>query len=104
MRSAGPVAVRRRDRWRARGAVMAGDEIKVWDPAVRYGHWLIAIGFTIDYITDEPLPLHVWVGYVIGAVLALRIVWGLAGPRHARFADFLYRPSDVLAYLRDLIR
>ena len=82
----------------------ANCEVKIWDPMVRVVHWLIVIGFTIDYITDEPLPLHVWVGYVLGAVLALRIVWGLGGPRHARFVDFIYRPSAVLTYLSDLVR
>jgi cytochrome b len=83
---------------------MANGEVKIWDPMVRIGHWLIVIGFAIDYITDEPLALHVWVGYILGAVLALRIVWGIAGPRHARFADFIYRPSAVVTYLRDLVR
>jgi len=42
-------------------------------------------------------------GYVAGALIALRPVWGLIGPRHARFADFVRRPSAILAYLRDLL-
>jgi cytochrome b len=28
---------------------------------------------------------------------------GFVGPKHARFSDFLYRPSEVGAYLRDLL-
>jgi cytochrome b len=35
-------------------------------------------------------------------MLLVRLVWGLAGSRHARFSDFLYRPGDIRRYLSDL--
>lgn len=74
--------------------------VKVWDPFVRSFHWLLAIGFVIAYVSEgEPLWLHTWTGYVIAALLVLRFVWGLIGPRYARFADFLYKPGTVLSYL-----
>jgi cytochrome b len=79
-------------------------EIRVWDPIVRIGHWLIVIGFTVNYIIAEPRLLHVWIGYSIGTILVLRIIWGLVGSRYARFHDFVYRPVTVFAYLRDLLR
>lgn len=53
---------------------------------------------------EEWLDLHVWAGYIIGGLLAFRLVWGLIGPRHARFSDFVYRPAAVKAYLKDLLR
>ena len=31
----------------------------------------------------------------------MRLVWGLLGPHHARFANFLYAPTTILAFLRD---
>ena len=65
---------------------------------------MVALGFFVAYFTeDEALTVHVWAGYVVGVLVLLRIIWGFVGPRHARFTDFTYRPSTVLAYLRDLM-
>jgi cytochrome b len=75
----------------------------VWDLVVRLSHWTIAVGFFVAYFAEDVLTLHVWAGYVVGVVVLLRIVWGFVGPQHARFTDFLYRPSEVVAYLRDLL-
>jgi cytochrome b len=79
-------------------------EIRVWDPLVRISHWTMAIGFVVAYFSEDALALHVWAGYVVGVVILLRIVWGFVGPQHARFSDFLYRPSEVATYLGDLLR
>ena len=78
--------------------------VRVWDPFVRVSHWLVAVAFAVSYLTEgEPLVLHVWSGYLIGSLVVLRVLWGVVGPRHARFADFVYRPGTVLAYLRDIV-
>lgn len=78
--------------------------VKVWDPFVRICHWAVAVLFFVAFMTeDDALLIHVWAGYFIGLLTGLRILWGLVGPRHARFADFVYRPSTVWAYLRDLL-
>jgi cytochrome b len=71
---------------------------------VRVFHWSLAALFVIAYVTgDEIEKVHIAAGYTIGALLALRIVWGLVGPRHARFANFVRPPRAVLAYLRDVM-
>jgi len=77
--------------------------VRVWDIFVRSGHWVVAAAFFVAYLTeDDLLLLHVWAGYLLGALVVLRVLWGLVGPRHARFTDFVYRPRRVLGYLRDL--
>lgn len=78
---------------------------KVWDPLVRWGHWILAIAFFAAYLTeDDVLALHVWAGYTVGAIVIVRIIWGFVGPSHARFSDFLYSPRSAAVYLLDLMR
>ncbi len=55
-------------------------------------------------MSDESRSLHKLTGYVAAGLVILRIVWGFVGPQHARFADFVRSPAEVLAYLRDLAR
>lgn len=79
-------------------------QIKVWDPVIRIEHWMLVLGFTIAYATgDDFLNIHVWAGYMVGVVVALRLIWGLIGTSHARFSDFIYRPLAIKTYLLDLI-
>lgn len=74
-------------------------DVKVWDLFVRLFHWSLVAGFAIAYVTgDEESRLHVWSGYAILALLAMRIVWGLFGTRYARFSDFVYPPRVILGY------
>src|SRR5690242_11235788 len=82
----------------------------VWDPAVRIGHWLIVFAFVVPYLTGEGEEagllriVHIWAGYSAGVIVVLRVLWGLIGPRHARFTDFVYRPARVVRYAFALLR
>ncbi|MCQ0972010.1 cytochrome b/b6 domain-containing protein [Paracoccus sp. TK19116] len=79
------------------------DRIKVWDGFVRLFHWSLVCLIAGTWLTsDGPKVLHERMGYVIAALIAARVAWGLVGPRHARFTDFVRRPQVVLGYLNDL--
>jgi cytochrome b len=78
--------------------------IRVWDPFVRVFHWTLAATVLIDWLTDEPRWMHVWLGYLAAALVLLRLIWGFIGPEHARFATFVTGPREVLNYLAALVR
>ncbi len=79
--------------------------IRVWDPLVRLFHWSLVAGFATAFIVeDDLLGVHVWAGYLVLALISVRLVWGLIGTRHARFSDFVRGPGAVLEYLRDVMR
>ncbi|AKR56968.1 cytochrome b561 [Youhaiella tibetensis] len=78
--------------------------VKVWDPVVRVFHWGLVLSFAVAWLSaDQSKTLHHWAGYAAGALIALRLVWGLLGTRYARFSQFVHHPSKVLGYLRDIV-
>jgi cytochrome b len=79
--------------------------VKVWDPVVRLFHWTVALGCIANLtVLREVKPVHRYVGYVVLAAVAIRLVWGFVGSRHARFADFVPGPGRLLGYLAALVR
>lgn len=82
---------------------LSADKIKVWDPVVRIGHWTLVLAFFTAYFTeDDFLTAHVWAGYVVGAIVVVRLFWGFIGSKRARFSDFVRSPSAIWQYIRDL--
>jgi cytochrome b len=79
-------------------------EVRVWDPFIRVSHWLLATAVVIDWFTDEPRWMHVWIGYLTAVLVVLRVLWGFVGPRHARFTSFIHGPGVVLSYFAALMR
>ncbi|MES2228808.1 MAG: cytochrome b/b6 domain-containing protein [Pseudomonadota bacterium] len=80
--------------------------VLVWDAPVRVFHWLMVLSFAGAYLTAESERwrlVHVTLGYTMAGLVGFRIVWGLVGTRHARFASFVRGPAEVLRYLRHLI-
>jgi cytochrome b len=87
------------------GGEPASDTVKVWDPFIRWLHWLLVILFAAAWysggIWDNP---HLVTGYGVTILVLARIVWGFVGSRYARFVDFVYGPRITLRYLADALR
>lgn len=80
--------------------------ILVWDYPTRIFHWSLAISFAVAFLTAESERLrdiHLLSGYLMLGLIGFRLVWGMIGSRHARFADFVRGPAAVLRYLRSLL-
>ena len=78
--------------------------VKIWDPFVRVFHWSLVASFAVAWLSAEEVRgLHEWAGYAAGALIALRLVWGLIGTRYARFGQFVRSPVAVAVYLRDIV-
>ncbi|MBS0563517.1 MAG: cytochrome b/b6 domain-containing protein [Proteobacteria bacterium] len=78
---------------------------RVWDPLVRLFHWSLVASFATAWLSaNRTEALHMWAGYAALGLIASRVVWGVVGTRHARFADFVRHPRIVIAYLRDIVR
>lgn len=82
-------------------------KVLVWDAPVRVFHWLMVLSFAGAYLTAESerwRTVHVTLGYTMAGLVAFRLVWGLVGTRHARFASFVRGPRAVVGYVRGLLR
>jgi cytochrome b len=85
----------------------ASRKILVWDAPVRVFHWLMVLSFAGAYLSAESERwrlAHVTLGYTMAGLVVFRILWGLAGTRHARFASFVRGPKAVARYLGALLR
>ena len=73
---------------------------RVWDPLVRIFHWSLVSSFTIAWFTPRSAEnIHHWAGYVAGALILMRLLWGVLGTPYARFSQFVRNPQSVVRYL-----
>ncbi|WP_428547044.1 cytochrome b/b6 domain-containing protein [Profundibacter sp.] len=78
--------------------------IPVWDIGVRLFHWSLVTSVTLSYFVISPRDMHRFFGYAVVTLIAFRLIWGLIGPKHARFSNFIPGPRKLLGYLRDIAR
>lgn len=78
----------------------------IWDIPTRLFHWLLAIGFGVQWLTgeflDNAIEWHFYIGYGLLGLVLFRIVWGFIGTQYAKFSQFLASPSNALEYAKTL--
>ncbi len=78
--------------------------VRVWDLPTRIFHWTLALTVAGSVISAKiggnAMIWHFRLGYLVLALLAFRVLWGLVGGRWSRFASFVYAPATLLRYLR----
>lgn len=78
--------------------------IKVWDPLLRVFHWSLVTAFLVTFVTEDNLmQLHLFAGYLVLGLLLFRLIWGLIGPKYARFSDFVRPTPAIISYLKKLM-
>lgn len=83
------------------------DKALIWDLPVRVFHWTLATSFAGAYLLADGERLrniHVMFGYTVLGLIVFRLIWGLTGTRYAQFRSFMYRPREMVGYLRGLLR
>lgn len=82
-------------------------KVYVWPFCTRIVHWMIAISFTLSFISsyyEHLLNFHVALGFIFGMMLTYRIIWGIVGPQYATFNTFMLKISDLEDYFLEKIR
>jgi cytochrome b len=81
-------------------------KIRVWDLPTRLFHWsllaLVVAAFVSVKISGNAMVWHGRIGYAILVLLAFRLIWGVVGGHHSRFANFVKGPGTVLQYFAQL--
>lgn len=78
--------------------------VRVWDLPIRLFHWALVICIIGSFVTVKLgglwMDWHVRFGLIALGLIVFRIIWGLFGPRYARFSHFLCSPAAILKYLK----
>ncbi|WAC28536.1 cytochrome b/b6 domain-containing protein [Ancylobacter sp. SL191] len=89
----------------ASASTTASPEVVVWDPVVRIFHWTVVAGCLLNlFVVEDGESLHQIIGYVVAAVLVVRVIWGFIGTHYARFAQFVPGPRRLGRYLSALAK
>jgi cytochrome b len=83
---------------------MGQSAVRVWAPLVRFVHWSVAALVVIDLVNEAGAnPWHRYFGYAAGALVIVRLVWGLGDTGHARLAVMAGSAKRVLPYAKSLL-
>lgn len=90
----------------SRPARFSRPEVKVWDSFVRFFHWS-QVGLIVSLILSAHLgkqEIHQFLGFSLAVIVIGRLIWGVIGPGHARFRNFVTSPLAALRYLIEVVR
>ncbi|WP_462170502.1 cytochrome b/b6 domain-containing protein [Pseudoalteromonas xiamenensis] len=75
---------------------------KVWDGFIRGFHWLLVTGIVLLYVSGEQewMDLHFVTGYLLLALFAARLIWGVVGSDTAKIANLFHGPRAVKQALK----
>jgi cytochrome b len=86
-------------------------KLLVYDLPTRIFHWLFAglfvtailVAKTID--DDSPIySYHMLAGLLLSFTVLLRLVWGFIGTKYARFSSFALHPTNLIRYVKGIVR
>lgn len=77
--------------------------VLIWDLPTRLFHWLLVAAFAVAWVSAEEeawAEVHAAAGMLALGLVGFRLLWGVVGSRHARFASFVRGPRAALDDLR----
>ncbi|MBF0180897.1 MAG: cytochrome b/b6 domain-containing protein [Magnetococcales bacterium] len=78
--------------------------VLVWDPLVRWFHWLLVASVAVAILTGgDGMRWHVVSGCMVIGLGLFRLAWGFIGSGYALWREFVRRPVEVVAYLRQVV-
>lgn len=76
----------------------------IWDLPTRIFHWCFVLTILGAWYTsenkDDYIELHMQLGFIAIGLIIFRIAWGIVGPKHARFSQFIPSPKTLFNYLK----
>ena len=67
-------------------------KVRAWDAPLRLFHWAVVALFAFQIWSGETggnaMQWHLYAGYGVLTLVVFRVLWGLFGSTHARFASF----------------
>lgn len=80
-----------------------GRPVRAWDRFVRVFHWTVVVCVVGNlFVFEDGERTHQVAGYIAGAMVLLRLLWGWVGTTTARFASFVPTRAQLQRYLTEL--
>ena len=79
---------------------MAAQALRVWDLLVRAVHWSVAALIVVDLFNEAGAnPWHRYLGYAAGALVLVRLAWGVLGRPHVRLTSIAKKAKIARRYV-----